>query len=167
MKDAARLQLPRIDLDFNLAQLLMHGYKFPHHEQRLEEIAKSVGFTQVSLARNQSVVKLISRGDTSVADAALSPNCGDTSSSTRRIERSALASHAIEWWLADACIFAAKQLALRSGRWIVGAAAIARRQDAQTSSPSTWADLDGCLSHFRHLRHTTEAVLAGVRIKNR
>ncbi|MFH7243026.1 MAG: hydantoinase B/oxoprolinase family protein [Spirulina sp.] len=56
------------------AIVLMHGYRYPTHEQRLGELACEVGFTQVSLSHQVSpLIKLISRGDTTVVDAYLSP----------------------------------------------------------------------------------------------
>ncbi len=57
-----------------IAIVLMHGYRFPAHEQRLAEIAAEVGFTQVSVSHAvSSLMKLVSRGDTTVVDAYLSP----------------------------------------------------------------------------------------------
>ncbi|MEB3290304.1 MAG: hydantoinase B/oxoprolinase family protein [Leptolyngbya sp.] len=56
------------------AIVLMHGYRYPSHEQRLGELAREVGFSQVSLSHQVSpLIKLISRGDTTVVDAYLSP----------------------------------------------------------------------------------------------
>jgi 5-oxoprolinase (ATP-hydrolysing) len=56
------------------AVVLMHGYRYPTHEQRLGDIAREVGFTQISLSYQVSpLIKLISRGDTTVVDAYLSP----------------------------------------------------------------------------------------------
>ena len=58
----------------SVAIVLMHGYRYPVHEQRLGEIAKEIGFTQISLSHEVSpLMKLISRGDTTVVDAYLSP----------------------------------------------------------------------------------------------
>jgi 5-oxoprolinase (ATP-hydrolysing) len=52
----------------------MHGYRFPAHERALETIARRIGFTQVSVSNRVSpLMKLVSRGDTTVADAYLSP----------------------------------------------------------------------------------------------
>ena len=57
-----------------VAIVLMHGYRFTKHEARLAEIAREVGFTQVSVSHEVSaLMKLIPRGDTTVADAYLSP----------------------------------------------------------------------------------------------
>ena len=56
------------------AIVLMHGYRYPLHEQQLAELASAVGFTQVSVSHQVSpLMKLVSRGDTTVADAYLSP----------------------------------------------------------------------------------------------
>ncbi len=53
---------------------LMHGYRYPQHEQALAELAQQTGFTQVSVSHQVSpLMKLVSRGDTTVVDAYLSP----------------------------------------------------------------------------------------------
>ena len=57
-----------------VAIAFLHGYRFPEHEQAAGEIARQIGFTQVSLSHAVSpLVKLVSRGDTTVVDAYLSP----------------------------------------------------------------------------------------------
>ncbi|HET9473042.1 MAG TPA: hydantoinase/oxoprolinase N-terminal domain-containing protein, partial [Steroidobacteraceae bacterium] len=56
------------------AIVLMHGYRYPAHEQALEALAQRLGFTQVSVSHRVSpLMRLVSRGDTTVADAYLSP----------------------------------------------------------------------------------------------
>ena len=56
------------------AIVLMHGYRFSEHERALAGIAQRVGFTQVSVSHRVSpLMRLVSRGDTTVADAYLSP----------------------------------------------------------------------------------------------
>ena len=56
------------------AIVLMHGYRYPQHERQLEELAQSVGYTQISVSHRVSpLMKLVSRGDTTVVDAYLSP----------------------------------------------------------------------------------------------
>ncbi len=58
----------------SIAIVLMHGYRYPAHEARLAEIAADVGFTQISTSHDVSaLIKLIGRGDTTLADAYLSP----------------------------------------------------------------------------------------------
>ncbi|MEM8637410.1 MAG: hydantoinase B/oxoprolinase family protein [Cyanobacteria bacterium P01_G01_bin.54] len=53
---------------------LMHGYRYSQHEQQIAEIAHEIGFTQISVSHQVSpLMKLVSRGDTTVVDAYLSP----------------------------------------------------------------------------------------------
>jgi len=57
-----------------LAIVFMHGYQFSQHEALVAAIAKEIGFTQVSTSHQVSkLIKFISRGDTTVVDAYLSP----------------------------------------------------------------------------------------------
>ena len=57
-----------------VAIVLVHGWRFSDHERRLEEIARDVGFEQISVSHEVgALIKLIGRGDTTVADAYLSP----------------------------------------------------------------------------------------------
>ena len=58
----------------SVAIVLMHGYRHPEHELALAGRARAIGFTQVSTSYETSpLMKLVSRGDTTVADAYLSP----------------------------------------------------------------------------------------------
>ncbi|MDA0339441.1 MAG: hydantoinase/oxoprolinase family protein, partial [Proteobacteria bacterium] len=58
----------------SVAVALMHGYRFPEHEQKVGHMAEQQGFTQISLSHEVSpLIKLVSRGDTTVVDAYLSP----------------------------------------------------------------------------------------------
>ena len=58
----------------SVAVVCLHGYRYPEHEARIGEIATKTGFTQVSLSHATSpLMKLVSRGDTTVVDAYLSP----------------------------------------------------------------------------------------------
>jgi 5-oxoprolinase (ATP-hydrolysing) len=57
-----------------VAIVLMHGYRHPAHERRVAAIARAIGFAQVSVSHEVSpLMKLVSRGDTTVVDAYLSP----------------------------------------------------------------------------------------------
>src|SRR6476646_3898337 len=57
-----------------LAIVLMHGWQHTAHEERLAEIARELGFTQVSVSNEVApLIKLIGRGDTTVVAASLSP----------------------------------------------------------------------------------------------
>jgi 5-oxoprolinase (ATP-hydrolysing) len=56
------------------AIVLLHSYRHPQHEQMLQEIVENIGFTQISVSHQVSpLIKFISRGDTTVVDAYLSP----------------------------------------------------------------------------------------------
>ncbi|MDY6897294.1 MAG: hydantoinase/oxoprolinase family protein, partial [Cyanobacteriota bacterium] len=56
------------------AVVLMHSYNYPQHEQQVSKIACDVGFTQISVSHEVSpLMKLVSRGDTTVVDAYLTP----------------------------------------------------------------------------------------------
>jgi len=58
----------------SIAIVFMHGYRYNAHEERVAEMARRVGFDQVSASYETSpLMKLVSRGDTTVVDAYLSP----------------------------------------------------------------------------------------------
>jgi len=112
------------------AIVLMHGYRYPEHERALELIARRIGFTQISVSHGVSpLMRLVSRGDTTVADAYLSPVL------RRYVERVATALPGVRLQfmqssggLSDAASFHGKD-AILSGPagGIVGAAGTARR----------------------------------------
>ncbi|BAQ66333.1 hydantoinase B/oxoprolinase family protein [Geminocystis sp. NIES-3709] len=56
------------------AIVLLHSYRYHDHELQISSIARKIGFTQVSVSHQISnLIKLVSRGDTTVVDAYLSP----------------------------------------------------------------------------------------------
>ncbi|WP_394837921.1 hydantoinase B/oxoprolinase family protein [Pendulispora rubella] len=58
----------------SVAIVCMHGYRYSEHERRLVELARGIGFTQVSASYECSpLMKIVPRGDTTVVDAYLSP----------------------------------------------------------------------------------------------
>ena len=58
----------------SVAIAFMHAYRNPAHEKAVAEIARTIGFTQISTSHETSkLIKLIGRGDTAVVDAYLSP----------------------------------------------------------------------------------------------
>jgi 5-oxoprolinase (ATP-hydrolysing) len=78
---APDLALLRGDLEaaFNdgmksIAIVLMHSYTHPAHERSIAELARDIGFEQISVSHEVSpLIKIVGRGDTTVADAYLSP----------------------------------------------------------------------------------------------
>ncbi|WP_084404535.1 hydantoinase B/oxoprolinase family protein [Pseudovibrio sp. Ad46] len=70
----AQLEAAYADGTRSIAIVLMHAYAFPEHEKQLANIAKQVGFPQISVSHEVSpLMKLVGRGDTTVVDAYLSP----------------------------------------------------------------------------------------------
>ncbi len=56
------------------AIVFMHSYLYPQHEILCAKIAREVGFKHVTVSHSTSpLIKLVARGDTTVADAYLSP----------------------------------------------------------------------------------------------
>ena len=57
-----------------VAIVFMHAYRYPEHERQVGELARGIGFAQVSVSHECSaLIKLVGRGDTTVVDAYLSP----------------------------------------------------------------------------------------------
>ncbi|RYY84664.1 MAG: 5-oxoprolinase, partial [Comamonadaceae bacterium] len=58
----------------SVAIVFMHGYRYTAHEEAACRIAYQIGFTQISTSHQTSpMMKFVSRGDTTVVDAYLSP----------------------------------------------------------------------------------------------
>ena len=58
----------------SIAIVCMHGYRYQEHEKQLAAMARAIGYGQVSVSHEVSpMMKLVSRGDTTVVDAYLSP----------------------------------------------------------------------------------------------
>ncbi|KDB63887.1 hydantoinase/oxoprolinase N-terminal domain protein [Bordetella bronchiseptica A1-7] len=75
-EDGLRADLRRV-FDHGIravAIVFMHAWKEGVHERRAAAIAREIGFTQVSTSHEASpLIKFVSRGDTTVVDAYLSP----------------------------------------------------------------------------------------------
>ncbi|WP_409436052.1 hydantoinase B/oxoprolinase family protein [Mycobacterium sp. SMC-14] len=71
---AAQLRTARAEGIGACAVVCLHSYRNPVHERAIGELAREIGFTQISLSCEVSPLpKLIPRGDTAVVDAYLSP----------------------------------------------------------------------------------------------
>ena len=56
------------------AIVFMHSDRYPNHEQQIAQLAQEIGFMQISVSHQVSpLMKLVSRGDTTVVDAYLTP----------------------------------------------------------------------------------------------
>ena len=58
----------------SVAVVFLHGYRYHDHEIALADLAREIGFNQVSVSHEVSpLMKLVGRGDTTVVDAYVSP----------------------------------------------------------------------------------------------
>jgi 5-oxoprolinase (ATP-hydrolysing) len=58
-----------------LAVVFLHAYAFPEHERQIGQIAREIGFEQISLSHEvMPMVKMVARGDTTTVDAYLTPH---------------------------------------------------------------------------------------------
>ncbi|MGH8593393.1 MAG: hydantoinase/oxoprolinase family protein, partial [Gammaproteobacteria bacterium] len=58
----------------SVAIAFMHSYRYPEHERQVAELAVEIGFTQVSASHAVApLIRLVSRAETAVVDAHLSP----------------------------------------------------------------------------------------------
>jgi 5-oxoprolinase (ATP-hydrolysing) len=70
----AALERAKADGINAVAVVLMHAYRYNDHEQQVAELARELGFPQVSASHEVSpLIKLVGRGDTTVVDSYLSP----------------------------------------------------------------------------------------------
>ena len=77
------LDEPRLERDLRrfrrqgiaaVAIVLLHGYRYPRHEERTAALAAAAGFAHISVSHRVSpLIKLVARGDTTVVDAYLTP----------------------------------------------------------------------------------------------
>lgn len=58
----------------SVAICLLHGYRFKQHEQKIAALARKAGIDQISVSHDvESLIKFISRAETTLADAYLTP----------------------------------------------------------------------------------------------
>ena len=70
----AQIRLLRQSGIESLAICLMHSFANPAHEEFVERIARKIGFTEISTSSRLSpLIKIVSRGDTTVVDGYLNP----------------------------------------------------------------------------------------------
>jgi 5-oxoprolinase (ATP-hydrolysing) len=153
-----------------LAIILMHGWKYQAHEARLADIARELGFTQVSVSHEVApLIKLIGRGDTTVVDAYLSPVL------RRYVDRVAAGLpdetdlHFMQsnGGLAEATAFRGKD-AILSGPagGVVGMVAASAPHEAQHLIGFDMGGTSTDVSHYAcHFELADESVVAGVRIR--
>ena len=153
-----------------VAIVLVHGWRWTAHEARLAEIAAEVGFTQISVSHEVgALIKLIGRGDTTVADAYLSPVL------RRYVDRvrgelgpaTPLMFMQSNGGLTDADAFRGKD-AILSGPagGVVGMAATAREAGFDHVIGFDMGGTSTDVSHYAgEYERTSDSVVAGVRLR--
>ncbi|RMF67132.1 MAG: 5-oxoprolinase, partial [Cyanobacteria bacterium J069] len=161
------------------AIVFLHGYRYPDHERQAADLARQIGFTQVSTSHEVSpLMKLVSRGDTTVVDAYLSPilrryvdrvagELGVSADSSRETLQPKLFFMQSNGGLTDAALFQGKDSILSGpAGGIVGA--------VKTSQQAGFAKIIGFdmggtstdVSHFSgEYERTFETEVAGVRLR--
>ncbi|MCS5583743.1 MAG: hydantoinase B/oxoprolinase family protein [Pseudomonadales bacterium] len=153
----------------SIAIVFMHGYRYPEHELAVADIACEIGFTQISSSyETNPLMKLVSRGDTTVVDAYLSPMLGNyvsqVASELGDVRLMFMQSHG---GLTDAGLFRGKD-AILSGPagGIVGAVktAAAAGYDRIISFDMGGTSTD--VAHYNgEYERTFETLVAGVRMR--
>ncbi|MDY0871289.1 hydantoinase B/oxoprolinase family protein [Dongia rigui] len=154
-----------------IAILLMHGFRYHAHEQALKKLAEETGFTQISVSHEVSpLMKLVSRGDTTVVDAYLSPIlrryvdqvAGEIGNKTTR-----LMFMQSNGGLTDAAKFQGKDSILSGpAGGIVGAVETARQAGFGEIIGFDMGGTSTDVSHFNGaFERTYEAQVAGVRMR--
>ena len=153
----------------SVAVVCLHGYRHPAHERRIGEIARRAGFTQVSLSHATSpLMKLVSRGDTTLVDAYLSPVIARyVDQVARELGGARLQFMQSNGGLTDARLFRGKD-AILSGP-AGGIVGMARTAQAAGFGRVIGFDMGGTstdVSHFAgELERQYETEVAGVRIR--
>jgi 5-oxoprolinase (ATP-hydrolysing) len=153
----------------SVAVVCMHGYRFPEHESRIGELARAAGFTQVSLSHQTApLMKLVSRGDTTVVDAYLTPILdGYVASVTRELSSVPLLFMQSSGGLTDAARFRGKDSILSGPAG--GIVAVAKTSQAAGINQVIGFDMGGTSTDVSHYSGTYErqyeTQVAGVRIR--
>jgi len=146
----------------------VHGYRYPAHEEKVAQIAQSIGFKQISVSHKVSpLMKFVSRGDTTVADAYLSPILLKYVSQVRAaVGDTPLYFMQSNGGLAEASAFEGKDAVLSGpAGGIVGAAETAKRAGAKHIVGFDMGGTSTDVSHYAgHYERVFDTVVAGVRM---
>lgn len=154
----------------SVAILFMHGYCYPAHEAMVANIAKEIGFTQISASHQVSpLMKFVPRGDTTVVDAYLSPVLRRyVNRIAQELSDSRLLFMKSDGGLTDARMFAGKDCILSGpAGGVVGAV---RTSELAGFKKIIGFDMGGTstdVSHYaEEYERTFESEVAGVRIQS-
>jgi 5-oxoprolinase (ATP-hydrolysing) len=166
---AAELKQAHDDGFRSAAVVCLHGYRHTEHEARIGELARAAGFTQVSLSHQTSpLMKLVSRGDTTVVDAYLSPILRRyVTGLARELDGVRLLFMQSNGGLTDAASFRGKDSILSGpAGGIVGMAATAREAGFSQVIGFDMGGTSTDVSHFAgEFEREYETQVAGVRMR--
>lgn len=156
-----------------LAIVLMHAWRYPQHELALAEIAEEMGFTQISLSHQVSPLpKLVSRGDTTVVDAGLSPVLKRYVSQVEQglsalYPNSKLLFMQSNGGLAEAKVFRGRDCVLSGpAGGIIGAVTVAVRAGFDKMIAFDMGGTSTDVAHFAgELERTLDTEVAGIRLR--
>lgn len=151
------------------AIVFMHGFRYCEHEVKVAAIARSIGFSYVCTSHEVSpLIKFVSRGDTSVADAYLTPILSRyLQSFVAEVNAQKVLFMQSNGGLTDAAHFKGKD-SLLSGPagGIVGAAKTCARIGLDKIIAFDMGGTSTDVSHFNgEFERTFDSVVAGVRIR--
>lgn len=153
----------------SIAIVLMHGDRYPGHEKELATIAREIGFTQISASHEVSpLIKFVGRGDTTIADAYLTPLLiRYLKRLTRELSLSRLYFMQSSGGLTEAERFRGRDCLLSGPAG--GIVAAAKTSILSGFEKIVAFDMGGTstdVSHFAgKFERTTESVIAGVRVR--
>ena len=148
----------------------LHGYRYPAHEARAAAIAAEMGFAQVSVSHRVSPLpKFVSRGDTTVVDAYLSPVLARYVARVRAGLGAATPLHFMQssGGLADAARFQGKDAVLSGpAGGVVGAAESGRAAGFDRIIGFDMGGTSTDVCHFDGVyEREQETMVAGVRLR--
>jgi 5-oxoprolinase (ATP-hydrolysing) len=151
-----------------VAIVLVHGDRYPAHEQQLAQLAREAGFLQVSASHEVSpLIRYVPRGDVTEVDAYLSPAIhAYVATLTAALGSTRLAFMQSNGGLAEAARFRGRDSVLSGpAGGLVGAASVAR---AHGHAAAIGFDMGGTSTDVSWwdgtLERTVETVVAGVRL---
>lgn len=151
------------------AVVLMHAYRYQDHERRVAELARRAGFEHVVASHESSpVMRLVSRGDTTVLDATLEPLLRDmVGRLAEALPGVRLRFMQSNGGLVDAAAFRGKDSVLSGPAG--GAVASARTAEELGETHVVSFDMGGTSTDVSHwagqLERSTETPVSGIRLR--
>ncbi len=151
------------------AIIFMHGYKFTKHEKIAAQIAKDIGFSQISVSHKTApLIKFVARADTTIVDAYLSPILKRyISQISSKLDETKLMFMRSSGGLTDAKLFAGKDCILSGpAGGIVGAAESAKQAGFNKIIGFDMGGTSTDVAHFAgSYEKSLETIIAGARIR--